>query len=180
MSVPAAARALERQPTVVLVLDDEPGVRDYVALVLTEAGYVVCTAADPRDAFQLLAARRAPVDLLITDIKMPGMTGLDFARTLCDERPQLRVLFVSAFPRGMFAPRSAHGWEIAGEADLTHTDLPFLAKPFGHDALLTSVERVLAAPPVPLRGLTRRWHQAEAGSPEWDGVERRRPDRGAA
>jgi CheY-like chemotaxis protein len=81
----------------ILVVDDDPGVLDYASNVLTECGYAVLTAADGVAALVLLRGQ-AQVDLLFTDIVMPGLDGAEVARRACQERPGLKVLFTSGYP----------------------------------------------------------------------------------
>jgi CheY-like chemotaxis protein len=80
----------------VLVVDDEELVRSLVARILTEAGYQVVTAADGFEALQLLV-RVDQVDLLVTDLRMPGMSGEQLARCASQLSPAPRFLFVSGF-----------------------------------------------------------------------------------
>lgn len=82
--------------TTVLVVDDEEAVRSLVVRILTDAGYQVLTAADGYEALQLLV-RVDQVDLLLTDLRMPGMNGEQLARCASQLSPAPRFLFVSGF-----------------------------------------------------------------------------------
>ncbi len=111
----------------VLVCDDELDVRRLVERILSRAGYAVVGAATPEAA---LATCGMPVDLLLTDVVMPGMAGPELAERLRRERPGLRVLMTS------------------GDARID--DPALLAKPFGADELLRAV-RVALDQPSPIR-----------------------------
>jgi CheY-like chemotaxis protein len=116
---------------VILVVDDEPGVRGVTVRMLRELGYTVVEAGD---AAQALAAFDGGlrIDLLVADVVLPGMTGRELARLCVDEHPDLRVLLISGYPA------DAH----AGPAD--DGDAPaFLAKPFSMEALRTHVRQLL-------------------------------------
>jgi len=80
----------------ILVVDDDPDILDYASGVLEEYGYAVLAAADGATALVLL--RDHPeIDLLFTDIVMPGLHGAEVARRACQQRPGLKVLFTSGY-----------------------------------------------------------------------------------
>jgi CheY-like chemotaxis protein len=80
----------------ILVVDDDPLVRDYAETVLLDAGYEVLTAPDGAAALGLMRGS-ASIDLLFTDIVMPGLDGFEVARQACDVSPGLKVLFTSGY-----------------------------------------------------------------------------------
>jgi CheY-like chemotaxis protein len=80
----------------ILVVDDDPDVLEYAGSVLEECGYTVLSAASGQAALALLNAN-AQVDLLFTDIVMPGMDGFEVARQAAQRAPGLKVLFTSGF-----------------------------------------------------------------------------------
>src|SRR6266571_8743552 len=82
--------------TTILTVDDDEGVREFATDVLTDAGFDVVTAASGEAALLLLAGE-GPIDLLFTDIVMPGLNGTDLARQARRLRPGVRVLFASAY-----------------------------------------------------------------------------------
>ncbi|MEW6487039.1 MAG: ATP-binding protein [Thermodesulfobacteriota bacterium] len=117
----------------VLVVEDEDPVRATVRQVLAALGYTVHDARTPDDAF-LLAGGLDRLDLLITDVILPGMSGRDVAERLRKERPGLRVLYVSGYTDDAIV---RHGVLDPG--------LAFLQKPFTRDALARKVREVLGA-----------------------------------
>ena len=118
----------------VLVVDDEEGVRGFLAEALEDEGHAVSQAPDARAAFALL--RRQGFDLLITDLRMPGMDGLELVRLARAEQPEMETIVLTA-----------HGSvETAVEA-MRLGAFDYLQKPIGSPAQL----RLLAA-----RALERR------------------------
>ena len=97
----------------VLVAEDEPGVRGPVRRILAGQGYAVLEAADGAQALQMAADHPGPIDLLLTDVVMPVMGGAELARRLRDSRPDIRVLFMTAYSpdavatHGVLAPHSS-------------------------------------------------------------------------
>jgi CheY-like chemotaxis protein len=111
----------------VLVVDDDDDVRRMVERVLRRGGYTVLTATSGPDALARARAYRGEIDLLLTDIVMPGMTGQDIIRELAAERPRLQVVFMSGYHQG--APIESRR---------------FVAKPFDQATLLGKVADMLA------------------------------------
>jgi two-component system cell cycle sensor histidine kinase/response regulator CckA len=93
------------QPTSILVVDDEEGIRRYVDRVLTDAGYRTTIAVDGADAIAA-AAREGRFDLLLTDVAMPNMTGAELARRLRHDDPNLKVLYLTGCSDQLFAERA--------------------------------------------------------------------------
>jgi PAS domain S-box-containing protein len=117
----------EDTPTV-LVVDDESEVRALIAEVLRGSGYHVVVAADGDAAIALLERAARPVDLLVTDVVMPVMSGTDLAARVTSSSPTTRVLFVSGFvPAGSPSLRGA----------------PLVAKPLHRAELLDAVHLAL-------------------------------------
>lgn len=88
-----------------LIVDDDPLVLDVVAQILTAPGYNVVTAHDGYDAIRILADRH--IDLMITDIKMPGLDGLQLGIQAKLMRPRLHVIYITGFADA--AARAQHG-----------------------------------------------------------------------
>jgi CheY-like chemotaxis protein len=82
----------------ILLVDDDLELRDVVVAILAEPGYTVLTAADGYEALRVLVERS--VDLMITDVKMPGISGFELARQAKLMRPNLHVIYVSGQASG--------------------------------------------------------------------------------
>ncbi|HEY5999685.1 MAG TPA: ATP-binding protein [bacterium] len=129
---PAAAGPPRGNGAVLLVEDDE-GVRTFMAAALAEYGYGVTAVASPAEA--LAAAPGATIDLVISDVVMPGMSGPELCRRLAELRPGIRVLYISGYPSG------------AGALDrLLDKGTPLLQKPFTVGALLQAVRDTIGTP----------------------------------
>jgi DNA-binding NtrC family response regulator len=113
-----------------LVVDDDPGVVDYLVEMLEQAGYGAEGSTDPAEA--LAAAAENAFDLVITDVEMPGMRGLELLAAIHAERPDQLVLLMTAFGNIDMAMESVR----TGACD-------FLAKPFRIEELYAAVERAL-------------------------------------
>lgn len=118
----------------VIVVEDQAELRDVIVEVLEDAGYDVSS----HDAAALLdrVDDTVPCDLLVTDVVMPGVSGLQLATAVTDAWPGTRVLFVSGFTGGMLASRG-----------LADRDGRLLVKPFTSAALLDAVADVLRDQP---------------------------------
>lgn len=109
--------------------------RKVTARLLTKLGYEVHSAPDARVALELVLEQGTDVDLVLTDIVMPGLTGIEMAEVLEECRPDLKVLFMSGY-----ASREL-GRELSSPPE------PFLPKPFSLDQLSKAVESALAGDP---------------------------------
>jgi CheY-like chemotaxis protein len=118
-------------PVQVLVVDDDVTTRAAMRRVLEHHGYSVIVAEAAEDALRVLERTHVPVDLLVTDVQMPGLRGDELAARVRRAWPDMPVLFVSGEPR--FAALAA---DAAGRAQ-------FLLKPFLPDELLEAVNQVL-------------------------------------
>jgi nitrogen-specific signal transduction histidine kinase len=118
-------------PGRVLLVEDEAAVRELVERILRKAGFEVIAAPDALVALRL-AAEAGPFDLLVSDVVMPSMNGIELARELRASRPDLRVLLMSGYTE-----------EAVGRVGPDGLDL--LAKPFTADELLGRIRQVLVA-----------------------------------
>jgi CheY-like chemotaxis protein len=116
----------------ILIVDDEPALREILAAVLADEGYAVQMAADGRSALDLIAT--APPDLVITDISMPRLDGWGLLTQIRQDDPTLPVLLISAI-------RPTLTGCLAPATDQT----AFLAKPFDLEDLLDFVTRLIAS-----------------------------------
>jgi len=129
-----ARRSVGRAPVprTVLLVEDEPAVLAAAQMALVREGYRVLTASSAEEALTLSAGHRGRIDLLITDVVMPGLNGVDLAERLVNERPELAVLLISGYADRVLNQR--------GVATTAH---PLLRKPFAPGDLLGSVGEVL-------------------------------------
>jgi two-component system cell cycle sensor histidine kinase/response regulator CckA len=116
----------------VLVAEDEESVRTLVQTVLSTAGFRVLMASSGTEAADMLATVEQPLDLLITDIIMPGMIGPDLARLALERFPQTRVLYITGYATHSAVP-----------AGFLQTDDALLQKPFLPEQLLAKVHERL-------------------------------------
>lgn len=132
----AVANALAAAPgavgRTVLLAEDEPGLRQVADRILKGAGYRVLVASDGGDALIASREHAGTIDLLITDVVMPRLGGLELATRLKAERPGLRVLLMSGYAR---VPDAASGLD----------GVPFLPKPFSPAELIAAAEGALAS-----------------------------------
>jgi len=116
----------EQRETILLV-EDEPAVRQLFAAALIRAGYRVHEARNGQEAMKVFDQHGETIDLLLTDLRMPYMGGAELAHQLRAKRKSLKLICVSGYP--------------GGTDDDTASD--FLAKPFSRDDLLAKVREVL-------------------------------------
>jgi CheY-like chemotaxis protein len=116
----------------ILLVDDEEPVRRLFSTVLTSAGFQVLQAAGPQEALAIERTHTGGIDLLVTDLMMPGMDGRAVAGAILERRPACRLLFISGYPP------DAADLEALGAAT-------FLQKPFVPRALVARVREILQA-----------------------------------
>jgi two-component system cell cycle sensor histidine kinase/response regulator CckA len=129
---------LNRGPETILLAEDEAFVRKATAEVLESAGYRLVVTASAAEAFEAFRGCVRPVDLLLTDVIMPGMNGRELAAELKSLCPPTRVLLMSGHAEQLA------GWELAASGGKC------LAKPFSTRTLLSKVREVLATNPFDL------------------------------
>jgi two-component system cell cycle sensor histidine kinase/response regulator CckA len=130
---PAPARRATQSATILLT-EDDPDVRQMLAALLHSAGHTVLEAENPDRALESAAAYTGHIDLLLTDVVMPGGTGRDLARRMASVKPDLRVLYISGYPE--------YGGSESGS--VLEPGVPFLAKPFTRDVLIQKINDMLA------------------------------------
>ena len=138
-SAPAAAPPSTAEPGTpegagrLLLVEDDPLVRRLAVRVLEGGGYEVSAAADPREALEIARAA-GRLDLVLSDVSMPGMSGAELASELRSERPGLRIVFMSGYT-GETVPREV----------VTDVNAAFVEKPFTPETLLSGIARALRA-----------------------------------
>jgi two-component system, cell cycle sensor histidine kinase and response regulator CckA len=127
-----AAAAVATGKETILVVEDEPTVRKLVRAVLEGAGYVVLEASYGPEALATVTRHPNEIELLLTDVRMPGMDGCDLAEKVKSLSPQTRVLYMSAYTDDPRVLDASLGMDSA-----------FLQKPFAPDALTKTVRDLL-------------------------------------
>lgn len=117
----------------ILVVEDEPLVREQIRRALEPPGYTILSAGNGTDAIAIEAAHRGPIHLLLTDIIMPDLQGPDLARRIRRRRPEIKVLYMSGFVGHEAVPAASPG-------------SAFLPKPFTRDVIATKVRELLDFP----------------------------------
>jgi two-component system, cell cycle sensor histidine kinase and response regulator CckA len=139
-SKPAPAPATPREPVplggeTILLVEDDASVRNLLNLLLKRLGYRVLVAANGRDALELAgesSAAAVAIDLLLTDVVMPGMNGRELAERLRGLRPAMRVLYSSGYTD-----------DVIGRHGSVHEQLNFISKPYSSSALGRKIRQVL-------------------------------------
>lgn len=121
-----------RAMTTILVIEDEDAVREMLKTTLERNGFHVLAANGGSAALELCETEATPVDLLLTDIVMPGTSGTDLAGYLAVRYPEMRVVRMSGFTETML-----------GESGLQRDESLFLQKPFSRDQLLETIRKAL-------------------------------------
>lgn len=129
--VPQSSSLRELAGLTVLLVEDEDEIREIMSDTLTEHGGQVLPATDGESALELCATHGRSIDLLVTDVMMPGMSGHQLAELVTQQRPDLPVVFVSGHPEAAVAPHQLHGRTVS-----------LLRKPFSSEELVTRVRDV--------------------------------------
>ncbi len=139
-AVPAVAveEAISASSGTVLLVEDDPGVREVASRALRLGGYRVLAAGGAGEAMELAARSPGPVDVLVTDVVMPGVNGKTLAEELLRRRPGLKVLFVSGYPD-----------DIIGRHGVLEPGVALLSKPFTPAALVGRVGELIRAASAP-------------------------------
>ena len=124
---PPAAIAVA--PATILVVEDEPATLDLVTAALRREGYIVIDAPGPAAAIGLAAMHPGELDLVLTDVVMPEMNGVQMFEQIARHRPRARVVFMSGF---------------GGDGVHGYADAPLLHKPFGVNGLIAAARAALA------------------------------------
>ncbi len=132
-----------RHGATVLVADDEESVLSLVRTMLWRAGFTVLEAPDAGEALRVASEHDGPIDVLLTDILMPGANGYELADQLVATRPATKVLLMSGYRDKVLA-------ESTGRAA---SSAPLLRKPFTQYALISKIEELLESRSIDARSV---------------------------
>ena len=121
------------RPTV-LVVDDEEDLRDIMRRMLERRGFATLVAGNVDQAIAACRDYDGPIDVLVTDLSLPGASGADLSRAATALRPDLRVVYISGLPK-----------EIAVSNGLIGEDALLIKKPFTSDTLIEALRSVITA-----------------------------------
>jgi CheY-like chemotaxis protein len=119
----------------VLLVEDEDAMRQLARECLEASGYSVLAAPNGEAAIEIAKQHRGPIELVLTDVIMPGISGRELARALTALRPEMKVLYMSGYPNDLIAQ---HG--------LLDPDTILVEKPFTFHSLLTKIQQALGDP----------------------------------
>jgi two-component system, cell cycle sensor histidine kinase and response regulator CckA len=143
-AVPVTALAPTFGDETILLVEDETVVRHLVAEILESSGYTVMQAGDGPSALELLRRHSGKLDLLLTDVVMPGMSGPEVAQAVTSMRPGTQVLYTSGYTDSAI-----------GHHGVLEPGIAFLQKPFSADDLTRKVRVLLDEASVPVDELAR-------------------------
>jgi len=129
---PEAAADLPRGQATILLVEDEPAILQVTSALLASLGYRVLTACTPAAALKQAQLHAGEIDLLLSDVVMPEMDGLELARRLKETRPRTRSLFMSGYTS-----------DVIGHHGVLGQELNFIHKPFSLPVLAAKVTEVL-------------------------------------
>ena len=118
----------------ILLAEDDDSMRDFLAKALKRAGHEVTSCADGDEGLEAFESRTDGYDLLLTDIVMPGIDGIELARRAAETVPSLKIMFITGFAAVALNPGSG-----------APTNAKVLSKPFHLRELVDEVARVTAA-----------------------------------
>src|SRR5882762_3167145 len=130
-----AASTTHKGYETILLVEDEPAVRELTQIVLTTRGYTVIEALTPEDAVRMAVNKGAEIHLLLTDVVMPGISGRELAKRLTGLYPNLRVLYMSGYT-----------YNVIAQDGTLEEGISFLQKPFTPQVLAQRVREALDRP----------------------------------
>src|SRR5262249_44137471 len=128
----ADALPRRRDGTTILLAEDEPIMRRVMRKMLEEHGYNVLEADDGKSALQVVETEHLPIDVVLTDVVMKGMSGPGLALRLIDKYPKMKVVYMSGYTGELIANQSLD------------TSIPLLEKPFTRVSLLKTLDAALS------------------------------------
>ncbi|WP_229076564.1 response regulator [Actinoplanes sp. DH11] len=123
----------ERQGPVVLLVEDDEDLREVTTRMLELRGFSVLAAEDPVNAMMKCRVHDGPIDILLTDLGLPGVSGGELSRSAAAVRPSMKVVYVSGLPEA-----------TAVKKGLIEAGSPFVTKPYTADVLAGMLRTVLA------------------------------------
>ena len=127
----------EKRPTV-LVVDDEEDLRDIMRRMLERRGFDTLVAGDSGEAIGVCRDHPGEIDILVTDLGLPGVKGGELSQAATELRPGMRVVYISGLPK-----------EIAVSDGLIEADALLVKKPFSTELLIEALRSVLAERAAP-------------------------------
>jgi two-component system cell cycle sensor histidine kinase/response regulator CckA len=118
----------------VLLVEDDDQVRGFIRMLLTTNGYRVLEASTGLEGLQIAEAEGSNIDLLLSDMLLPELSGIDLAQKVLDANPRTKVLFMTGYVEGDIVQRG-----------LNELGASFLDKPFQPATLLTRVQEAIAS-----------------------------------
>ncbi|MGH2730185.1 MAG: PAS domain S-box protein, partial [Actinomycetota bacterium] len=119
----------------ILVAEDEVSVGNLVRRILERSEYTVLVARSPKEALEISSSYKEEIDLLLTDVIMPQMSGKDLAEKITETRPGIKTVYMSGYTD-----------QVIGDLDLLGDDEAFIEKPFTAEGLLRCVSTALGRP----------------------------------
>ena len=116
----------------ILVVEDDKTVREMIVDILTQCGYRVYVARSGKETLTIWDRKSSRIDLLVTDVVMPGMSGNELAKRLCQSKPKLKVLFMSGY-----------SLSVVSQDEQNENDIFFIQKPFNATDLTKKIREVL-------------------------------------
>lgn len=141
VDAPQQSESRPHTPAILLV-EDQTDLRQLATMVLSTAGYRVLSASTPAEGVDIAELHPGPIDLILTDVTMPGMNGRQLAERVLKTHPNARVLYISGYDRE----------SVCRERGID-ADAPFLEKPFPPERLIEVVSNLIA-PPKAAQALT--------------------------
>jgi two-component system cell cycle sensor histidine kinase/response regulator CckA len=145
--LPAAGHDIQAEPApvpepgggrgeTVLIVEDEPAMREVTRRILSRSGYHVIVAASGHEAIEIAARHTGDIDVLLTDVVMPRMLGKEAAERIRALRPGVQVLFMSGYAQGVLDCRG-----------VVEVGVNLIQKPFSEAQLLVTLRQIIASAP---------------------------------
>jgi two-component system cell cycle sensor histidine kinase/response regulator CckA len=131
---PPSRPKASRWPRTILLVEDEPFVREATRSILESLGFEVLSAEDASAALKLYETSMQPIDLVMTDMILPGCTGQQLSEDLLQRSPSLKVLLTSGYSSAEYA------------ASAPQPRAHFLAKPYSRRGLIAKIEEIFTLP----------------------------------